>query len=101
MPPPEWFDTPYSFAAYTARYNMAPELYYAYSVGLIRFVVIAGYCPEMTSTSTQPCLQSGKPQRVWLEAELATVNRTITVRALRGSLISGREYSALQTRAPC
>lgn len=84
---PEWFEThvggnttPYSFVAYRSRYNMASELYYAYSIGLIRFVVIAGYCPEMNSSSTQPCLQPGKPQRVWLEAELASVNRAITVR---------------------
>jgi 3',5'-cyclic AMP phosphodiesterase CpdA len=37
-----------------------------------------GYCPEMTSTSTQPCLAEGSPQMDWLTKDLASVDRTKT-----------------------
>jgi hypothetical protein len=80
----EWFDSSdYSFQAYLARYynpsvNGKRELYYSYDAGLVHWVIVAGYCQDMTSISTQPCLADGSPQRAWLENDLATVNRTLT-----------------------
>ena len=37
--------------------------------------MLAGYCPNMTSTRTQPCLAPGSAQREWLERDLAAVER--------------------------
>ena len=76
-------------------------LYYSIDIGAVHLVAIAGYdqlrmyqkafltppacplhrrryCPEMSSTSTQPCLAEGSPQRAWLEADLKAVDRAVT-----------------------
>jgi len=80
----EWFDTAgYNFTAYRARYynpsvNGNKELYYSFNAGLVHWVMVAGYCPEMKSTSTQPCLAAGSPQMQWLEKDLGSVDRTLT-----------------------
>jgi acid phosphatase type 7 len=80
----EWFDDlQFSFTAYLNRFdnplvNGQRELYYSYNAGLVHWVMVAGYCPEMKLTSTQPCLAPGSPQLVWLENDLASVDRDIT-----------------------
>jgi len=80
----EWFDTAgYNFTAYRARYfnppvNGAKELYYSFNAGLVHWVMVAGYCPEMKTTSTQPCLAAGSPQMQWLEKDLGSVDRLVT-----------------------
>ena len=80
----EWFEDNYSFKAYLARYNNPPvssgtmELYYSYDVGLAHMIVVSGYCPEMKSTSTQPCLAEGSPQMDWLQKDLASVDPSVT-----------------------
>jgi hypothetical protein len=80
----EWFDDhSYNFTAYLARYTNPPvdgkrELYYSYNAGLVHWVMVAGYCHEMESTHTQPCLAAGSPQATWLEADLSAVDRSIT-----------------------
>jgi hypothetical protein len=40
--------------------------------------MVAGYCPEMTSTSSQPCLADGSPQMKWLKSDLLNLDRTKT-----------------------
>jgi len=40
--------------------------------------MVAGYCSEMKSTSTQPCLAVNSPQFSWLQEDLATVDRSVT-----------------------
>eukprot|EP00602_Paraphysomonas_sp_CaronLab_P003441 CAMPEP_0185025300 /NCGR_PEP_ID=MMETSP1103-20130426/8313_1 /TAXON_ID=36769 /ORGANISM="Paraphysomonas bandaiensis, Strain Caron Lab Isolate" /LENGTH=458 /DNA_ID=CAMNT_0027558471 /DNA_START=43 /DNA_END=1419 /DNA_ORIENTATION=+ len=80
----EWFDDQrYAFTAYLARYdnplvNGERELYYSFDSGLVHWVMVAGYCSEMKSTHTQPCLEEGSPQMDWLQKDLASVDRTIT-----------------------
>jgi hypothetical protein len=84
----EWFDsssTPsLSFLAYINRFSVPnhgdsnDELYYSFSTGLFHVVMLAGYCPEMTTTKSQPCLAAGSAQATWLEADLAAVDRDIT-----------------------
>jgi acid phosphatase type 7 len=80
----EWFDdNAYAFTAYLARFdnptvNGKRELYYSFDAGLVHWVMVAGYCPEMKSTSTQPCLQEGSAQRAWLEDDLTKVDRSVT-----------------------
>mmetsp|Transcript_12903 Transcript_12903/g.21607 ORF Transcript_12903/g.21607 Transcript_12903/m.21607 type:complete len:502 (-) Transcript_12903:312-1817(-) len=82
----EWFDDDeYAFTAYLARFDNPPaattgqrELYYSYDAGLVHWVMVAGYCSEMRSTSTQPCLAEGSPQMKWLQADLAGVDRALT-----------------------
>ena len=71
------------FRAYIARMHGnggqdAHALYYSFEVGLVHFVMLQGYCPEMHSTITQPCLRSGGAQVKWLEADLASVDRART-----------------------
>ena len=64
----EWFDSKQNdFTAYLNRFNNPPvngnrELYYSLNAGLAHWVMVAGYCPEMRSNSTQPCLAAGSPQ---------------------------------------
>ncbi|KAJ1434429.1 Metallo-dependent phosphatase-like protein [Ochromonadaceae sp. CCMP2298] len=82
----EWFDdSHYAFTAYLARFDNPPaattgqrELYYSNDIGLVHWVMVAGYCTEMRSTSTQPCLAQGSPQMKWLQADLAGVDRSKT-----------------------
>jgi acid phosphatase type 7 len=80
----EWFDdVQFSFTAYLNRFdnplvNGKRELYYSYNAGLVHWVMVAGYCPEMKLTSTQPCLAAGSPQLAWLEEDLASVDREST-----------------------
>lgn len=40
--------------------------------------MLAGYCPEMHTTASQPCLEPGSAQHTWLVKDLASVDRTIT-----------------------
>jgi hypothetical protein len=40
----------------------ASQLYYSYDVGPVHFIALQGYCPEMSSWATQPCLAAGSPQ---------------------------------------
>lgn len=76
----EWFDDKLNlFTAYKARYpNPGSELYYSYDVGLVHFVMVAGYCTEMFSVETQPCLAEGTPEYDWLVNDLQSVNKTLT-----------------------
>lgn len=80
----EWFDDPqYNFTAYLARFTNPPvegkrELYYSYDSGLVHWVMVAGYCKEMNSTATQPCLAPDSAQSKWLEADLNAVDRSVT-----------------------
>lgn len=81
----EWFDDAgYSFTAYMNRYSVPnhgdanDELFYSFNAGLFHVVMLAGYCPSMTTTKSQPCLASGSEQAVWLEADLAAVDRATT-----------------------
>jgi hypothetical protein len=80
----EWFDTAsYNFASYLARFTMPlvdgrRQLYYSYNAGLVHWVMVAGYCQEMKSTSTQPCLAAGSPEMTWLKSDLANVNQSVT-----------------------
>jgi len=76
----EWFDDADKlFTAYKARTsNPGSELYYSYDAGLAHFVMVAGYCTEMKSVETQPCLAEGSPEHDWLAADLAAVNITLT-----------------------
>jgi acid phosphatase type 7 len=76
----EWFDDEDKlFTAYKARTsNPGSQLYYSYDVGLSHFVMVAGYCTEMKSVETQPCLAEGSPEHNWLVADLAAVNTTVT-----------------------
>lgn len=82
----EWFDDDDKlFTAYRARFDNPPaveggekELYYSFEAGLVHWAMVAGYCHDMKSTSTQPCLAEGSPQMDWLQADLAGVNRSVT-----------------------
>jgi len=80
----EWFDSNNNdFTAYLARYdnpmvNGKRELYYSYDAGLVHWVMVAGYCPEMKTIYSQPCLAEGSPQMNWLKQDLASVDRTKT-----------------------
>lgn len=76
----EWFDdSKKTFTAYTSRfYSPSGELYYSFNSGLAHVVMIAGYCSEMLSTRTQPCLASGSKQHTWLVADLEAVDRAVT-----------------------
>ena len=80
----EWFDSAdYSFLAYKARFDNplvggVRQLYYSFNAGLVHWVMVAGYCAEMKSTSTQPCLAVNSPQLSWLQEDLETVDRSVT-----------------------
>ena len=77
----EWFDDrDYKFTAYKARYHSSgtSDLYYSYDVGLAHIVMVAGYCTEMKTVLTQPCLASGTPEFEWLKADLANVDKSVT-----------------------
>ena len=80
----EWFDDEdYAFTAYLARtynpkINNNRELYYSFNMGPVHWVMIAGYCSEMSSVTTQPCLADGAPQNLWLKRDLASVDRSLT-----------------------
>jgi hypothetical protein len=80
----EWFDSAdYSFLAYKSRFdyplvNGKKELYYSFEAGLVHWVMVAGYCQEMKSVLTQPCLAAGTPELQWLQNDLAAVDRAVT-----------------------
>jgi len=80
----EWHDdVGASFTAYKARYDNPPvngvrELYYSFNIGLAHWVMVAGYCQEMKTTASQPCLAQGSPQMTWLIKDLASVDRSVT-----------------------
>lgn len=80
----EWFDSKnYDFKAYLSRYynpnvNGKRELYYSMDIGLVHWVLVSGYCQEMKSTKTQPCLADGSPQKTWLVQDLSSVDRSVT-----------------------
>jgi len=79
----EWLDTIHNFKAYKSRFenptvNGTKELYYSFNAGLVHFVMVAGYCPEMMTTHEQPCLKEGSAQRAWLESDLSGVDRDVT-----------------------
>lgn len=80
----EWYpEVGFTFIAYKARHdnpfvNGVKELYYSFDAGLVHWIMVAGYCPEMTSDRTQPCLAPGTKQYHWLKTELATVDREVT-----------------------
>lgn len=54
------------------------ELYYSYDVGLAHFIMVSGYCSEMHSTSSQPCLAESSPEMDWLQQDLASVDLSVT-----------------------
>jgi hypothetical protein len=56
----------------------AERLYYSFDTGLVHVTMLQGYCPEMTSTSTQPCLAPASAQMAWLLNDLSSVNRSVT-----------------------
>jgi len=80
----EWFDVmPYDFTSYLKRFSNPPvngnrELYYSFNAGLAHWVMLAGYCHEMKTELTQPCLAKGSNQLNWLIADLAAVDRSST-----------------------
>jgi len=76
----EWFDdSSSSFTAFKSRfYSPSGELYYSFDSGYAHIVMISGYCSEMKSTRTQPCLASGSSQYDWLVADLKSVDRKTT-----------------------
>jgi hypothetical protein len=96
----EWFDDSKKlFTAYKARFNNpevngVEQLYYSFNgkyfyyhaicviyhflAGLAHWIMVAGYCTEMYSTSTQPCLAQGSQQMTWLQNDLANVDLSVT-----------------------
>jgi hypothetical protein len=80
----EWFDDiTRQFLAYKSRYdnptiNGIKELYYSFDSGLVHWVMVAGYCSEMTRSSTQPCLADDTDEKNWLIKDLASVDKSIT-----------------------
>lgn len=79
----EWLDTIHNLKAYKARFQNPSvdgkkELYYSFNAGLVHFVMVSGYCPEMLTTHSQPCLADGTAQKTWLKADLAGVDRSVT-----------------------
>jgi acid phosphatase type 7 len=80
----EWEDdASHDFIAYISRFNNPPvdgqeQLYYSYDAGLVHWVMVAGYCEEMRSPTTQSCLAEGSPQMAWLQKDLASVDRAQT-----------------------
>ena len=61
--------------------NDPSGVYYSMNIGLAHIIMLSGYCPLQKGKSlknTQPCLQSGSNQRIWLEKDLAGVDRSIT-----------------------
>ena len=64
----EWFDSNnYDFTAFLNRFDYPlvdgkKELYYSFNVGLAHWVMISGYCQEMHSVATQPCLSADSAQ---------------------------------------
>lgn len=83
----EWFDSiNFDFTAFKTRFD-APkiagssgdkQLYYSFDIGLAHWVMVSGYCQEMKSVATQPCLAKGSPEMTWLQADLAAVDRSVT-----------------------
>ena len=80
----EWFDdVNYAFTAYLARtynpkINNKRELYYSFNMGPVHWVMIAGYCSEMSDVNTQPCLADGSAQNLWLKSDLASIDKSLT-----------------------
>jgi len=80
----EWFDDKHNlFIAYKNRFdnpivNGQKELYYSFNVGLVHFIMVAGYCSRMKSVLTQPCLQNGTKELEWLQQDLKNVDTTVT-----------------------
>jgi len=80
----EWTDdSGKTFTAYTARFDHPKvdgkdTLYYSFNAGMAHWIMVAGYCTEMKSTSTQPCLEPGSAQMDWLQRDLADVDTTVT-----------------------
>lgn len=62
----EWFDSDnYDFTAFLARFDTPStdgQLYYSFDVGLAHWVMVAGYCQQMKTVTSQPCLAAGSPQ---------------------------------------
>lgn len=83
----EWLETFHDFTAYQARFRnpnvtvngvSSNELYYSFNAGLVHFVMVAGYCPEMRTSREQPCLAEGSTQLKWLKEDLSSVDRQST-----------------------
>lgn len=80
----EWFDdSTKSFTAYKARFDNPAvdgekQLYYSFNAGLAHWIMVAGYCPEMTTVYTQPCLAPDSPQMAWLKKDLESVDSSVT-----------------------
>lgn len=67
----EWFDSSnYDFTAFKTRFDTPKiggsdgdrQLYYSFDIGLAHWVMVSGYCQEMKSVVTQPCLAKGSPE---------------------------------------
>lgn len=66
----EWFDSAnYDFTAFKTRFDTPKiaaggerQLYYSFDIGLAHWVMVSGYCQEMKSVVTQPCLAKGSPE---------------------------------------
>eukprot|EP01038_Epipyxis_sp_PR26KG_P005589 gene5589-7717_t len=80
----EWFDDAnYAFVAYKARFdnpqvNGKKQLYYSFNSGLVHWTMVAGYCSDMKTTLSQPCLAKGTAQYDWLVNDLSSVDRAVT-----------------------
>ena len=79
----EFFEELYSLDAYISRFNNPPidgkkELYYSTDIGLVHWVMVAGYCAESLTSRDIPCLKEGTKQRNWLINDLASVDRSKT-----------------------
>ena len=81
----EWFDvSDHQFTAYRSRFSVpaqgdgGEDIYYSFKTGLFTVIMLAGYCPQMSSTGTQPCLAAGTEQRNWLIGTLNSVDRAVT-----------------------
>ena len=76
----EWLEKNNTFKSFTSRLRTpavggASQLYYSYEIGLAHLIILQGYCPEMSSILTQPCLAAGSAQMDWLLTDLAGVDR--------------------------
>ena len=54
------------------------KLYYSFDAGLAHWVMVAGYCQEMNTVYTQPCIAPDSPQMEWLQKDLESVDSTVT-----------------------
>jgi 3',5'-cyclic AMP phosphodiesterase CpdA len=79
----EWYEELYSFSAYLNRFDNPKvsgkrEVYYSTDIGLVHWIMVAGYCESSKTSSKMPCLDEGTAQRAWLIDDLSKVDRSTT-----------------------